>query len=72
MATVVDTICSYIQTDDDVNMIVAVENALSGEATLDDKTISSFARCDERYTQNVKWMSDAGEAIVLWIRTLSN
>lgn len=70
MSNVVGTVCAYIQTPNDLNMIVYLKEVLQQVVELDDATISAFARCDERYAQNSKWMNNEGELIVYWIRAL--
>ena len=69
MADVINAVCSYVQTEDDMQMIDELRESLS-ESPLDGKTLAAFARCDERYNLNSYWMKNTGELIVLWIRSI--
>ena len=69
--SILTTMCSYIQTDADKNLIDHFEaslDQLTGENELSLLIKEAFEDCQDRFEMNREWQDTTGAQIVLWLR----
>ena len=69
--SIMTTMCSYIQTDADKNLIDRFEASLDqliGENELSLSIKEAFEDCQDRFEMNQEWQDTTGAQIVLWLR----